>query len=158
MVCLSPYTAPKVYKENHKNVEHLVLLRFISKSNESEWVAPYLAQPKAKTNQVQFLSKFRDLKKKLKHKPNPMPKLSQTSLKHEGFKYDMSLNLMIGYYYAHIIEYVRYRYTTILPWGKFWNKHLYMGVSNPPDILWEKMNDYSKVLTLYVHTQTNPQY
>ena len=49
-----------------KQVERLFLLGVIVVSNESEWVSTYFAQPKPKSNQVRFLSDFRNLNKKLK--------------------------------------------------------------------------------------------
>ena len=45
----------------NKEVESLILLGVIKKSNYSEWGAPYFSQNKLKTNQVRFLSDFRNL-------------------------------------------------------------------------------------------------
>ena len=55
--------------------------------------SPYFAQPKPKSNQVCFLSKFRNLNKKLKRKPYPMPKINEMLFKVQGFQYATSLDL-----------------------------------------------------------------
>ena len=43
-----------------------------------------------------------NLNKKLKQKPYPMPKTNEMLLKLEGFQYDTSLDLNIGYYHIKI--------------------------------------------------------
>ena len=55
--------------------------------NESEWEAPYFAQPKAKINRLRLLSDFRNLNRQLKRKPYPVPKIGEMLLKAEGFQY-----------------------------------------------------------------------
>ena len=42
-----------------KEVTHLVILGVLGIVNDSEWGAPYFAQPKPKTNQVHFLINFK---------------------------------------------------------------------------------------------------
>ena len=59
-----------------KEVDFLVLLGVLKISNESEWGAPSSAQHKPKTNQVRFLSDFRNLNKQLKRKSYLMPKIN----------------------------------------------------------------------------------
>ena len=59
-----------------KEVKRLVSVVVLEQGNESEWAAPYFAQSKAKNNRVRFLSDFRNLKRKLKRYPYPMPKIS----------------------------------------------------------------------------------
>ena len=64
-IFLLPYPVPKVQKEMFKQeVEYLVILVFLELANDSEWVAPSFAKPKPKSNQVHFLSEFRNLNKK----------------------------------------------------------------------------------------------
>ena len=93
-----PYPVPKVHEEIFKKeVERLVLLGIIEVSNDSEWGYPSFAQPKHESNQVRFLSEFRNLNKQLKQKPHPVPKINEMLFKLEGFKYDTSLDLNMGY-------------------------------------------------------------
>ena len=67
-------------------MEHIVSLGVLDKSNESEWGDLYFAQPKPKTNRVQFLSNFRNLNRQIKCKPYQMPKISKMLLTLGGFK------------------------------------------------------------------------
>ena len=56
-ICSCPYPVPKVHKSMfRKKVEILVNLGFVEELNDSEWVAPPFAQPKAKTNSFRLLS------------------------------------------------------------------------------------------------------
>ena len=64
-----------------KEVGNLVLLGSLEVENDSEWGAPYFAQPKPKSNRVHFLSNFRNLNRKLKRKPYLMPKINEMLLK-----------------------------------------------------------------------------
>ena len=81
-ICLRPYPVLKLHKEMFKKeVERLVLLGVLEVENDSEWGAPYFAQPKNKSNRVRFLSDFRNLNKQLKRKPYPMPKINEMVLK-----------------------------------------------------------------------------
>ena len=59
-----------------KEVERLVLLGVLEIENDSEWVSPSFAQPKPKSNQIHFISDFRNLNKQLKHKPYTMPNIN----------------------------------------------------------------------------------
>ena len=59
-----------------KEVERLVLLRFLDLVKKSEWGYPSFAQPKPKTNWLCFLRDFRNKNKKLKRKPYPMPNIN----------------------------------------------------------------------------------
>ena len=48
-VCSRPYTVPRVQASMfRKEVERLVKLGVIEEANDSEWGAPYFAQPKPK--------------------------------------------------------------------------------------------------------------
>ena len=64
-----------------REVESVVLLGFLELVNYLGWGSPYFAQPKPKSNQVRLLSDFRNLNKKLKRKPYPMPTINEMLLK-----------------------------------------------------------------------------
>ena len=57
-----------------KEVECSVLLGVLKVKNYSEWGYPSFTQPKPKSNQVCFLSDFRNISKQLKKKQYPMQK------------------------------------------------------------------------------------
>ena len=79
-----------------------------------------------------------------------MPKINEILLKLEGFQYDMSLDLNMGYYIFRLIEDASSLCTTILPWVKYHNKRLAMVVRNPPETLQQKMNNIFQVF-LFIH-------
>ena len=70
------YPVPRVNEAMfRKEVYRLVKLAVIEESNYSEWGEPSFSRPKAKTNQIIFLSDSRNLNRQLKRKPYPMPKI-----------------------------------------------------------------------------------
>ena len=101
----------------NKEVERLVLLGVLGIENDSEWGAPSFAKPKTKSNRVRFLSDFRNLNKKLKQKPYPMPNITEMLLELEDFQYTKSLGLNMGYYHIRPNENAINLCTIILPWG-----------------------------------------
>ena len=115
------------------------------KRNNSEWGAPYSAQPKPKKNLVRFISDFRNLNKKLKHKSYPMPKINERLLKLEGFQYATPIDLRMGYYHIRLREKASNLCMIIPPWGKYCYKRLPMVVTNSPNIFRQKMNDLFNV-------------
>ena len=85
-ICLRPYPVPKLHEEMFKKeVEHLVLVGVLEVAIDSEWVSPYFAQPKPKSNQVRFLIDLSNLNKKIKRKPYDMPKTHAVLFKLEVF-------------------------------------------------------------------------
>ena len=119
-ICSQPYPVPKVHEEIFKKeVERLVLLGVFGVANDSEWGATYFAQPKPKSNQVRFLSDFRNLNKQLNQKPYPMPKINEMLLKLQGFQYATSLDLNMGYYHIRLSKNARNLCRIILPEGKY---------------------------------------
>ena len=74
-----------------RKIERLIKLGVPEEENDSEWGAPFFAQPKVKTNHVRFLSDLRHLNRQLKRKPYPMPKIREMLLNLEGFQYATSL-------------------------------------------------------------------
>ena len=77
-------------------------MRVLEVENDSEWGSPTFAKPKPKSNQVRFLSDFRNINKQLKKKPDLMPKINKILLKLYGFKYTMSVVLNKGYYHIQL--------------------------------------------------------
>ena len=124
-----------------KEVECLALLGVLEVANDSEWGALSFAQHKPKSNQVRFISGFRNINKKLRRKPHPMPKINEMLLELEGFQYATSLDLNMGYYHIRHSKNARKLGTIILLWEKYRYKRLPMGISNLPDIFQHKMND-----------------
>ena len=123
---------------------------FLYKSNDSEWVSPYLSQLKPKTNCVQFLSDFRNLNRQINCKPYKMPKISELLLKLEVFKYDMSLDLNMGCYNIRISKDASNLYIIILPWGNITINAYLWGSEIHRKHFKRKIITYSKSSNLYV--------
>ena len=99
-VCSQPHPVPKLHKVMFiKDPQRLVSLGVLEEVNDSGWGAPSFAQPKPKMNCFRLLTDFRNLNRKLKCKPYPIPKICEVLLKREGFKYATSLDLNMGYYH-----------------------------------------------------------
>ena len=59
-----------------------------------------------------------------------MQKVNEILLKLEGFQYDISLDLNVGYYHIQISENKINLCTIIILWGKYRYRRLPMGVAN----------------------------
>jgi hypothetical protein len=69
------FPIPKAYTETLKvEVDRLVEAGVLRKVNHSEWAAPTFIIPK-KDGSVRFISNFRELNKRIKRKPYPIPKI-----------------------------------------------------------------------------------
>jgi hypothetical protein len=66
-----------------------------------------------------------------------------------GFKYAMSIDLIIGYYHIPLDLEAQKMCTTILPWGKYQYKRLPMGMKTSPDkfqrIMYELLRDIPNI-------------
>ena len=122
---------PKVYEETLKTeVNRLVNISVFKLKNTSEWTAPTFIIPK-KNGTLRFISDLKEVNKRIKRKPFPMPKIQDLLLKLDGLKYAPSLDSNMGYY--HII-FSRKLFTIILSWRKYEYQKLPMGLCNIPDI------------------------
>jgi hypothetical protein len=96
------YPIPHKYVDTLKlEVERLCKVGVLKKVNRSEWAAPTFIIPK-KDRSVRFISDFWELKKRIRCRPYPIPKIQDMLLKLEGFKYSTSLNLNMGYYHIEL--------------------------------------------------------
>ena len=68
-------------KFSKKEVERLFLLGLLEGENNPELVSPSFAQSKPKSNQVRFISDFRNFNKKLRQKPFLIPNINEILLK-----------------------------------------------------------------------------
>ena len=70
-----PYPIPRAYEQQLRvEVERLVKIGVLRKVNRSEWGAPTFVIPK-KDRTIRFKSNFRELNKRIKRKPYPIPKI-----------------------------------------------------------------------------------
>ncbi len=87
-----PFPVPKCHAETLKmEVERLVEIGVLKKVNRSEWAAPSFIIPK-KDGTVRFINDFRELNRRIKRKPYPIPNIQDMLLNLEGFQLFRSLN------------------------------------------------------------------
>ena len=134
------YPMPRIHKETlKKEIKRLCKLGVLERVQESEWGSPTFIIPK-KNGTVRFISDFRKLNTKLKRKPYPLPRISDTLQNLEGFTFASSLDLNMGYYHIELSEEASDMCTIITEWGKFRYRRLPMGVAGSPDIFQAKIN------------------
>ena len=138
------YNVPKAYhdvavKENERLVTVDVLEK-LDHVNDSPWAAPSFCQMK-KTNDVRFLTDFREVNKCIQRKPFPLPRIGESLQKIEKFKSATAIDLSQGYYSIPLSKKSQKICTTILPWGKYAYKRLPMGIASAPDIFQSIMMD-----------------
>jgi hypothetical protein len=121
-------------------MKRLTDIDVFNRSSDSKWAAPTFKQSK-KTGDVRLLTDFRTLNAQIKRKPFPLPKISDLLRKLSGFKYEMAIDLSMGYYHIPLDSKAQKLCTPILPWGKYQYKRLSMGVKTSPGILQRIMNE-----------------
>ena len=133
------YPVPHLYKETFKKeLDRLEKLGVLERVQQSEWGSPTFIVPK-KDNKVRFVSDFRRLNQKIKRKPYPLPRISDTLQQLEGFQYATSLDMNMGYYHIRLSDQASDMCTIITEFGKYRYKRLPMGVSCSPDIFQAKI-------------------
>jgi hypothetical protein len=108
--------------------------------NRSEWAAPMFTITKPDLS-LRSLADLRDLNKRIKRHPFPIPKIQDLLQKLEGFQWATSLDLNMGYYHIELTPNASKLCTVVLPWGKYEYVRLPMGLCNDPNIFQEKMSE-----------------
>ena len=136
-----PYPVPHSQEQKLRDeVSRLEQFGVLRKINRSEWASPMFTIPKP-DGSLRSLADLRELNKRIKRKPYPLPKISDLLQKLEGFTWATSLDLNMGYYHLTLTPDASKLCTVVLPWGKYEYLRLPMGLCNSPDIFQEKMND-----------------
>ena len=117
-----PYPLPRAYEKTLKmEIEWLCKVGVLRKVNRSERAAPSFIVPK-KDGTVRFITDFRELNLRIRHKPYPIPKIQDLLLKLEGFQYATSLDLNMGYYHIELTPESPKLCTIVFPWGNMSTK------------------------------------
>src|SRR5215211_8755320 len=87
------------------------------------------------------LADLRELNKRIRRHPFPIPKIQDMLQILEGFMWATSLDLNMGYYHILLTPNASRLCTVVLPWGKYEYLRLPMGLCNSPDIFQEKMSE-----------------
>src|SRR5687767_729149 len=90
---------------------------------------------------LRSLADLRELNKRIKRNPFPIPKIQEMLLKLEGFMFATSLDLNMGYYHLSLTPNAPRLCTVVLPWRKYEYLRLPMGLCNSPNIFQEKMSE-----------------
>ena len=137
-----PYPVPKSQEEKlKKEIKRLEKYKVLRKINDSEWGMPSFTIVKKDGITLRSIADLRELNKRIKRKPFPLPKIQELLLKLENFQYGTSLDLNMGYYHILLSPQSARMCTVVFPWGKYEYLRLPMGLCNAPDIFQEKMGD-----------------
>ena len=136
-----PYPVPHSQEKKLKEeVQRLVEFGVLRKINRSEWACPMFVIGKP-DGSLRSLADLRELNKRIKRKPFPIPKITDMLQKLEGFSWATSLDLNMGYYHIELTPNSSRMCTIVLPWGKYEYLRLPMGLCNSPDIFQEKISE-----------------
>ena len=135
-----PYSQEQKLKEE---VDRLCKQGILRKINRSEWACPMFTISKP-DGSLRSLADLRELNKRIRRHPFPIPKIQDMLQKLEGFMWATSLDLNMGYHHILLTPNASRLCTVVLPWGKYKYLRLPMGLCNSPDIFQEKM---SKLMT-----------
>ena len=136
-----PYPVPQAHEKQLKEeVERLVQYGILRKTNRSEWASPMFTISKP-DGTLRSLADLRELNKRIRRKPFPLPKINDILQKLEGFQFATALDLNMGYYHIRLSPFSSSLCTIVLPWGKYEYLRLPMGLCNAPDIFQEKMSE-----------------
>jgi hypothetical protein len=141
-----PYPIPKIHKATlMKEIEHLVAIGVLKWQPSSKWASPSFIIPK-RDQRVCTISDFRELNKHIVRKPYPIPKISTTLQKLEGFTYATTLDLNMGYNTIRLDPTSAEMCTFIFPWGKYSYQRLLMGFDGLADIFQAGMGNLMATL------------
>ena len=136
-----PYSVPRAYEKTLRlELERLCKIGVLKRINRSEWAFPSFIIPK-KDKTVRFINDLRELNKRIKRVPFPLPRIQDILLRLQGFTYATALDLNMGYYHIRLDDASKKLCTLIFPWGKYEMQCLPMGLCNSPDIFQEKMSE-----------------
>ena len=137
-----PYPVPRSQELKVKQeVERMIKYKVLRKISDSEWGMPAFIIPKKDGITVRSIADLRELNKRIKRKPFPIPKIQDLLLKLENFQYGTSLDLNMGYYNIHLDLESQNMCVIVFPWGKYAYQRLPMGLCNAPDIFQQKMSE-----------------
>jgi hypothetical protein len=87
-----------------------------------------------KDKTVRWVSNFRQLNQMLRQRVYPLPKIQDALHWRPGYKYFIKIDLSMRNYTFELNEESKNMSVIVTPLGKFRNKQLPMGVSQPPDL------------------------
>ena len=120
--CGKPIRIPHIHLETlKKEVQRLVdigVLEVVDGSKAGPWCAPSFIIPK-KDNTARFITDYRELNKRIRRKPWPMPHITDLLQDVGQYKYVTALDLSMGYYHFRLNDELSDMSTFMLPFGIF---------------------------------------
>ena len=136
-----PYPVPFSQEQKLKDeLDRFVSWNILRKVNHSEWGAPMFTISKP-DGSLRSLADLRELNKRIKRTPFPIPKIQDMLQKLRGFQWVTTIDLNMGYHNILLDEFSSKLCTIVLPWGKYEYLRLPMGLCTAPDIFQEKMSE-----------------
>lgn len=134
-----PYPVPfSQEKKLRDELDRFITWKILRNVNRSEWGAPMFTISKP-DGSLRSLADLRELNKRIKRKPFPIPKIQDMLHKLRGFQWVTTIYLNMSYHNILLDSHSSKLCTTVLPWGKYEYLRLPMGLCNAPDIFQEKM-------------------
>jgi len=94
-----PYPVPQAHEQAlREEIARLVEYGVLRKVNRSEWASPMFTIRKLDMT-LRTLADLRELNKRIRRQPFPLPKIQDLLQRLEGFEYATSLDLNMGYYH-----------------------------------------------------------
>ena len=90
---------------------------------------------------MRFISEFRELNKRIRRTPYPIPKIQDLLLTLEGFKYGTALHLNMRYCHIELSDESKELWIITPQWVKYEYQRLPMGLCTSPDIFQENMSE-----------------
>jgi len=141
--CGKPIRIPHAHLETlKKEVKRLVdigVLEEVDGSRAGPWCAPSFIVPK-KDGRVRFITDYRELNKRIRRKPWPMPHVADLIQDIGSYTYVTALDLSMGYYHFRLSDELSDMSTFMLPFGLYKYRRLPMGLSVSPDLFQERMS------------------
>ena len=123
-----PHMLQKPLKKEVNRMVEADILKRLPFDKDTPWGAPSFCQPK-KDQGIRFLTDFRQINKRIKRKPFPLPKIVEALKKIERFKSATAIDLSQGYYHLPLSERAQAILTTVLPWGQICLQKITYGLS-----------------------------
>lgn len=140
--CGKPIRIPHVHLQTlQKEVQRLVdigVLEVVDGAKAGPWCAPSFITRK-KDDRVRFITDYRELNKRIRRKPWPMPHIADMLQDIGKYKHVTALDLSMGYYHFRLDDKTSDLSTFMLPFGLYKYRRLPMGLSISPDIFQERM-------------------
>jgi hypothetical protein len=121
-------------------LEHLVKLGVLQGCDASEWTAPTFIAPK-KDGRAPWVSDFRELKKLVKRKISPLPRIMDMLRKQNGCKFFTKLDISMQRCIFELDKESKDPCVIVTPHGNFKQNRLLMGIKQSPDFAQEIMED-----------------